>query len=333
MDTQIFDKALENLTPEIGHEAEWKECAQNEKKGIDAQLTFVFHGKKKIRRNAVIRREIRKHHVAQLKHLQEEAGPVMLIAEKLYPNIKTMLNEAGIDWMDTAGNIRLKEKETNIWIDGHTTKPLRDTKLKNRAFTKTGLKVVFLFLHDETWLNRTYREIAEAADVALGNIKYVLDGLREHGFILAKTQNVMQLKNRDKMLDQWITAFADELKPRIIKGRYTFINKETEQNWKDMNLGPDTVWGGEPAADLLTHNLKPLNYIIYTRRSRGELMKNFKLMPDKEGNIEVREPYWTVDNPHPKTAPMLTIYTDLMETGDPRNINIANQLYETAAEY
>lgn len=327
----MLDKAIEKLPAEMGEVAKRAANGPEEKEGIDAHLCFSFQGGQRIERHAVIKKEIRKHQVVRLQQVQKAFGPVLLVAERLFPNIKVALNEAGIDWIDMSGNIRLKEKKTFIWIDRHTSKP--SPNKQKRAFTKTGLKVVFLFLHDESWLNRSYREIAAAADVALGNITAVINGLKEHDFIMAKSKTVMQLKNRDKLLDQWITAFADELKPRITKGRYRFLNKEIEQRWKELDTDPDTLWGGEPAADLLTHNLKPSHYILYSRKNRGALMKDFRLVPHDEGNVEVREPYWTVvDCPHPKTAPLLTVYTDLMETGAPRNMNTARLLYEKTVE-
>jgi len=321
----ILEKALENLPPEIGHETEWETYVPEHNYRVDARVTFNLNKKKAIFRNAEIKKEIRKHHIPHLKELQHKVGRLILVAERLYPNIKKALNEAGIDWIDVAGNIHLEEGETLIWIDHHTTTPIQQKK--NRAFTKTGLKVVFLFLHDEAWLNRTYRDIAEAADVALGNIKHVLDGLKEHEFVYAKNEDVLKLKNRDKLLDQWITAFADELKPRIQKGRYNFMNKEVEQNWKNLPLGKQDQWGGEPAADLLTNDLKPVEYILYTKKNRAELMKELKLMPDENGKVVIREPYWTVENDLPNLAPRLVVYTELMITGEPRNIKLAEEIY------
>ncbi|MEX2437455.1 MAG: type IV toxin-antitoxin system AbiEi family antitoxin [Candidatus Paceibacterota bacterium] len=326
----VLEKALTNFERNTGYQTEWVWYGLKHTEHIDAKITFKINGKEGIERIAEIKKEIRKHHIPQLKAFATKVGPMILVAERLYPNIKILLNEAEIDWLDVAGNIHLKEKNTLIWVDHHTTTP--DKKIKNRAFTKTGLKVVFLFLHDEAWLNRTYREIAEAANVALGNIKHVLDGLKEHNFIFAKNKNVLNLKNKEKLLDQWLTAFADELKPRIQKERYKFINKEAEQNWMHMELGQDVVWGGEPAADLLIHDLKPMEFILYTNKKRTELMKDYKLVPDEDGKIEVREPYWTVENEQPNVAPLLTVYTDLMETGDPRNTNIAKRIYEKAAQ-
>ncbi len=321
----ILEKALANLPTEIGYKTELEAYVPEHNYRVDARVTFNPNKKKAIVRNAEIKKEIRKHHIPHLKELQHKVGPLMLVAERLYPNIKRALNEAGIDWIDVAGNIHLEEGETLIWIDHYTTTPIQQKK--NRAFTKTGLKVVFLFLHDEAWLNRTYRDIAEAADVALGNIKHVLDGLKEHEFVYAKNEDVLKLKNRDKLLDQWITAFADELKPRIQKGRYNFINKEVEQNWKNLPLGEQDQWGGEPAADLLKNDLKPVEYILYTKKNRAQLMKELKLIPDENGKVEIREPYWTIDDNLQKIAPRLVVYTDLMITGDPRNIKIAEEIY------
>ncbi|MEX1135403.1 MAG: type IV toxin-antitoxin system AbiEi family antitoxin [Balneolales bacterium] len=325
MNQAILEKALANLPREIGHKAEWEIYVPDNNYRVDAKVTFKTNKKKAIVRNAEIKKEIRKHHIPQLKVLQDKTGPLMLVAERLYPNIKKALNEAGIDWIDVAGNIHLEEGETLIWIDRHTTTPVQQKK--NRAFTKTGLKVVFLFLHNEAWLNRTYRDIAEAADVALGNIKHVLDGLKEHEFIYAKNKDVLILKNTDRLLDRWTTGFADELKPRIQKGRYNFMNKEAEQNWKNLPLVEQDQWGGEPAADLLTNGLKPLEYILYTKKNRAELMKELKLVPEENGNVEIREPYWTVKANPPNLVPRLVVYTDLMITGDPRNIKIAEEIY------
>lgn len=328
MEQAILEKALQNLPPEIDHKTEWGVYVPEYNIRMDARVTFYPNNQKTIVRNAQIKKEIRKHHIPQLKDLQDKVGRLMLVAERLYPNIKKALNEAEVDWMDAAGNIHLEEGGTFIWIDHHTTTPIR--QMKNRAFTKTGLKVVFLFLQDEAWINKTYRVIAEAADVALGNIKHVLDGLKEHDFVFAKNENALKLKNREKLLGQWITAFADELKPRIQKGRYNFMNKVAEQNWKNLPLGEQDQWGGEPAADLLTNDLKPVEYILYTKKNRTELMREFKLEPDENGKVEIREPYWTLENDLPNLAPRLVVYTDLIVTGDPRNIKIAEKIYAEA---
>ncbi|TVR18214.1 MAG: hypothetical protein EA391_02705 [Balneolaceae bacterium] len=328
MKLKNIDQPLQLVKQHTGMDVEWVNNAHEAERKADGKLIFKTPANMQIERYAEVRKEIRKHNVPQLGELAKEIGPLILVAEKLYPAIKEKLIEAGVDWMDGAGNIYLKEGDTIIWIDHHTTTP--NKQIRNRAFTKTGLKVLFLFLNDEAWLNQTYREIAEAAGVALGGIKYVLDGLKEHGFILVRNKKELKLKNKEKLLDQWLTAFADELKPKIEQGRYRFVNHGDMQKWNELQLPGETVWGGEPGADLITQNLKPKEFILYTNKSRAELMKELKLAPDREGIVQVRTPYWTIEPEHPYVAPILAIYTDLMLTGDPRNANIAKTLYEKA---
>jgi hypothetical protein len=327
MERAILDNALINLERNIGLKAKWELYGHKKDNVIDAKLTFRLDNKKRINRFAEVKKEIRKHHVPGLKATAQKYGTFMLVVERIYPQIKLLLNEAGVDWMDAAGNIHLKEKETYIWVDRHTTTPVKEKK--NRAFTKTGLKVVFLFIHDEQWLNRTYREIAEMAGVALGNIKHVYDGLKEHRFILAVDDKNLKLVNKDELLFQWMTAFTDELKPKILKGYYRFRNEDIGRNWKNLDLCEGTVWGGEPAADILTNDLKPMRFTLYTPRNRADIMKRYDLIPDGNGNVEVLEPYWNIEPEKESLAPFLTIYTDLMTTGDPRNTKIAKKIYNS----
>ena len=99
--------------------------------------------------------------------------------------------------------------------------------------------------------------------------------------------------------------------------------------WKDLELDTTkTVWGGEPAAELLTNYLKPAEFTIYTGESRMELIKNYRLIPDDKGNVEVYEKIWRNDGLEHKTAPPLVVYADLMENNDRRSIETAQKIYD-----
>lgn len=325
MEKAILDKALLQIEKRPRIQAEWKEY-RNGEKGIDAEVHFQFGEKHNVIRFVEVRKEIREHHIPALIEKAKKHQPFMLIVYRLYPNLRKLLDQENIDWLDGAGNMHLRDDKAFIWIDRHTTTPVKEKK--NRAFTKTGLKVVFLFLHEEEWLNRTYREIAEMAGVALGNIKHVLDGLKEHRFVLAVDDKNLKLVNKEELLNQWMTAFTDELKPKIRKGFYRFRNEQIAQNWRNLELSKGTVWGGEPAADILTNGLKPMQFTLYTTLNRAELMKQYHLTPDENGNVEIFEPYWNIRPEKKNVAPLLTVYTDLMTTGDPRNTKIAKLIYE-----
>jgi hypothetical protein len=56
-----------------------------------------------------------------------------------------------------------------------------------------------------------------------------------------------------------------------------------------------------------------------------DLIKNYRLMPDKNGEIEVLDMFW---NPtEGKTAPPLLVYTELMLEGGKRNKETAEKIY------
>jgi hypothetical protein len=60
--------------------------------------------------------------------------------------------------------------------------------------------------------------------------------------------------------------------------------------WKSLNpYSQKTVWGDEPAADILTQHLRPEKYILYSTESRAELMRNYNLIPNQNGELEVLE--------------------------------------------
>lgn len=56
-----------------------------------------------------------------------------------------------------------------------------------------------------------------------------------------------------------------------------------------------TWWGSEPAGDILTNYLKPGELTPYTLESRNELIKHYRLIPDKEGKVKVYQKFWVDD--------------------------------------
>ncbi len=86
--------------------------------------------------------------------------------------------------------------------------------------------------------------------------------------------------------------------------------------------------GGEGAGDILTRYLKPAELIIYTLEQQKELIKNYRLVPDENGNIKVFQKFWKHDEVNYNVAPPLLVYVDLMNTHDPRCIETAQKIYE-----
>lgn len=272
---------------------------------------------------AEIKKEIRTHQLPGIYELAKTNKPFLLIGGQIFPNIKEKLKDKGINWIDGAGNMYIRTEEHFLFVDHNETFHIKAER--DRAFTKTGLKVVFLFLLDETWLQKTYREIAEAADVALGTIGYVINGLKKRKYLVKKGEKKYQLVRKDELIDEWIGAYETELKPKLHKGNFSFIDEEAV-DWRKMELDNQTVWGGEAGADLLTKMLRPQALTLYTTHTKGNIMKKFRLKPDPDGTVRVYEPFWNIEDDR-EAAPPLAIYADLILTGDERNYKIAERIY------
>ena len=163
--------------------------------------------------------------------------------------------------------------------------------------------------------------MAKKAQVGLGNIPQVIVGLKETGYLILLNNKNYVRENRKRLLDRWIAEYPAVLRPKLVKGRYA-LNGDWQRLTFDKNK---TVWGGEPTADILTNHLRSEMFIIYTKENRMDLIKNYKLMPDTNGPIEVLEMFWEQEDE--KTAPPLLVYTDLMLEGGKRNKETAEKIY------
>lgn len=164
------------------------------KKELDGKITLTIDGKE-IKFNAEVKKEVRNHLLPPLTALAEKYPPLLLIAQTIYPKIKEELRKRNIGYLEANGNIYIKHNGTFLWID--INKPVKIQKEGgNRAFTKTGLKVVYQFLINELWVSKTYREIAEKAGTGLGNINNIIKGLKEDGFLLKLAKNENKLTKK-----------------------------------------------------------------------------------------------------------------------------------------
>lgn len=283
---------------------------------------------------AMVQKEFRdKHLIKLLDKLRREdrETKVIVLAEKIFPKVRAFLKERDIDYLDTAGNCKIKNENIFLDIEGKKVDEIY-REGTNRAFTKTGLKVTYCFLQNPKLLNEPYRTIAEEAGVAFGAIKLILNGLEEAGYLLKKAEGY-ELTRIGDLYDRWVIAFGDRLKPNLAIGRYRFLNPNDFIHWKELKLQQGkTWWGGEPAGALYTNYLKPEELTLYTAEKRNDLMKNYKLIPDPDGDVVVYQKFWKEKNDHDNKVTPLIAYADLMFNKEPRCYEIAHKIYEQYLE-
>jgi len=293
----------------------------------EEQIDFKFD-KKCTRLVAEYKNEPRLMHLPYLKARNGDVGPLVLVAMHISTRVKEELRREKINYLDAAGNLFLAIDSAYIFIDGQKKESLKE-EVKNRAFTKTGLKVVFAFLQEPEIINLPYRVISEKIEVSLDTVHNVIIGLKELGYIISGTRKDIALVNVKQLLLRWIQEYEIKLKPSLFIGNFRFIKNEVGQNWDQIIFSDEeTQWGGEPAGALITNHLRPAEFTLYTNKKRLEVMKELKLLPDQNGSVKLYKKFWNDKGNKNAYVPDILVYADLLNHGDPRNLEIAERIYE-----
>lgn len=326
VDKDILEKALDALKKMTNLKA----TIQQDQYGVDAELLFWREDKKWV--FAVdVQKNITRTLIGVIHHqrlLNRHQGDKIIVTKYINPQIADLMKENEICFIDTAGNAYINKPPLFIFIKGNKIPKEDRLKPTTRAFRPTGLQVIFALLCNQGLEKMAYREIAKKADVALGTVGWVLRALRQMGYVNEMGKRGRKLNDKFNLFIRWINAYPEELKPKKLIGRYKADNFYW---WRNAQLEEyQAYWGGEVAANMLTGYLKPENITIYTRQPLGELMLKNKIRKDPKGNIEVFEVFWKFEYKwtHKDMVPPILIYADLLATGDKRNIETADIIYE-----
>jgi hypothetical protein len=244
------------------------------------------------------------------------------------------LREAQIGYLDVSGNAYLTDPAAGlfVWVQGVARRP--DMALRSANTSPTTIRLLYVLLADPTLLQAPYRTLAGLVKAALGGVAGVFADLQRSKLLYlhgAKGLQRIWAQPRPAIVRQWVERYAAHLRPKLLRGRYRL---PPGTSWEELVLSPDdTWWGGEPAAHyLLDGYLRPELLTLYTRQSRGELIRQLRLRPDPQGPLTVLEAFepqtLPTPRPHPACVYPLLAYADLMISLDPRNQEVAQRLYE-----
>jgi hypothetical protein len=319
--------ALEQATGATAHILEWQpKLARGEE--VDAVLE-VKKGTDKARYIAEIKRALPMwaigHTVAQLRRHNQ---PAMLVTRYVTPTVAEHLKALDVAFLDMVGNTYINAPGFFVYVTGRKPPPIEEKARPVKAFRPTGLQVVFALLCRPELVNAPYRDIAKAANVALGTVGWVMYDLRGLNYIVERGKRERKFLNKRKLLDAWVTAYAQQLRPKLYIGRF---RARVADWWKDVNWKEFNAFlGGEPAAAKLTGYLKPETAMIYAAHDIHELLIKYHLKKDPQGDVEILKAFWHFKYlwNYPDLTPPLLIYADLLATADERNIETGKLIYD-----
>jgi hypothetical protein len=254
--------------------------------------------------------------------------PLLIVTKYIHPQMAEQLRADGMEFIDAAGNAFLNQPPLYLFIKGNRPPEPPKRGRTKRVFKPAGLRMIFALLCNPGLENRTFRDIAAAAGVALGTVDWIIRELKDLGFLVVMGKEGYKLIRKDVLLQRWVTAYPEQLKPLQTLGRYRGENGW----WQLKNLDPlKAQWGGEVAAARMTDYLNPQIVTIYTTAPElDRLLIDNRLWKDADGDVEFLERFWKPDKIRPDhewVHPIL-VYADLLATGDQRNIETAKMIYE-----
>ena len=326
MAQNIVNEIINTFTENTGIKAKWKAVKPFDKtKGFDGQLDIMFH-QGSFSMATEIKKTVRLVNIPDIIKLHKLNSNMIVMAEDIIPAARKYLKNTGINYIDGLGNTYINGKDVLIVLDASKNKGV-GKDYKSQPFSKTGLKVMFhLFVNDDL-INDTIRRIAEDANVSLDTVHRTINGLKQLNYLLTLTKDKLTWNNKNVLVQKWITDYEMRLKPGLKMGNFRFLKEEDFYQWQKLNLNNlHTRWAGEAAADLLTNYLKPQILTLYTNESISSLIKNLRIVPDPDGYIELYEKFWAHDDPTKNTVHPLLVYTDLINSGSSRNIEVAKKI-------
>lgn len=289
-------------------------------------LIRVRYGDQEILYAVEVKRGLRPATLGAVLHQLERLGqPALLVTNYVTPPLADALKERGIAFLDAAGNAYLSHPPLLVWVKGQRPKEtLITANVTTRTFNPSGLQVIFPLLCHPEWADRPYREIAQRAGVAHGTVGWVLAELPKLGF-MAEVGGKRRLLQPERLLQQWVEAYARTLRPRLLLGRF---HTDLLDWYKTLDPGKyGFLLGGEPAAARLTHHLRPGTVTLYGQKVEPRLLLDQRLRPDPQGKVEILTRFWKFDNDDPLVTPLPLVYADLLAIGDARCLETAKLLY------
>ena len=327
----ILQQAITSLLESTGLKVSVSKAKSNRDKHHD--VVVIKEGKKARRLAVEVKGQVNSNTlgsaIVSVSKNSKAGDPTALVTRYINPSQAQKLRELGIEFFDTAGNAFLCEKGLYVFVSGRRTPDSKLPVRTARAFNSTGSRLVFALLCHPGLENRPYRDLAKAAGISLGAVDLIMTDLKSLGHLADRGSQGRRLLNKKELLKRWVTAYPEQLRPKLLIGRY---HKPGQSNWwNDVSLPPEAFWSGEVGARWLTRYLSPQTVTIYSETSLPKLQAQLGLRRDSNGEIELLRRFWRFDqwDERPlKIAPPLLVYADLVMSANDRNLESAEMIYD-----
>jgi len=277
------------------------------------------------------------HLLVQLRDFPKER--LLLLTDYVAPPMARRLGKAGIDFVDTAGNVHLhKPGQLYVFVQGRKPQ-LPSDRRPTRLFQPGGLQVLFVLLSKPSYAALPYRNLAALSGVSLGTVSQVIQELKHKGYLDRTGPKDWALVRQPKLLEQWVAGYAERLRAKLVIDRFQAPGNDLElavTKLAESSTRHARMWAltGSWAADTLTHHYRGDQLVVFVENWSREFLQELKWLPSQNGPITLLRlfsPAVSVDanrkDSHPVAHPLL-VYAELLFQGTERELETARMIYD-----
>jgi hypothetical protein len=257
-------------------------------------------------------------------------GNWVLFAPYVPPKIGQHLAAHNLSYVDAIGNCHLQVaqgRELLAHVEGK--KPKRGPSGRSGGRVPS-YQLLFAILAEPALLNKPTRQIATAAGVGKTAVADQLTRLIEQGLV-TRTRSGRAIARRRELLDRWLSAYADVVRPTWLIGRYRTQTTDPEALEHQIEVAwGDQVWafGGGAAAWRMTHFYRGPDTVLHVHELPAEMIRHLRAIPAGDGSLTILRTPGSIAyaGSEPHLVHPLLVYAEMVSSADPRMREAAAEL-------
>jgi hypothetical protein len=262
---------------------------------------------------------------------------ILLLAPHIREQQAPVLERAGIDYIDLAGNAHLNAPGLFVHVQGR--RPPKQRVTAPARPHKGWVRTVMALLIRPDLADVPYRALADEAGVALGTAAKCMNDLALRRLVVDRLGK-RTLTDRPALVALWVQAYLEALRPKLVERRFQVRVEDKPQMWARLlavlgERGQPWALTGADAAGRRDH---------YFRAEETEIYAPVRFFDDREvqkaliaqpaargGNLMVIEPpgplaIQNADTDGVPTAPDVLAYAELRYRGTGQALEAAELL-------
>ncbi|MBC6993948.1 type IV toxin-antitoxin system AbiEi family antitoxin [Neolewinella lacunae] len=322
MEASFLHRAIDNLYAASGIVGEIDHGVSTD--AFDGVLRLL-HTAHAIKIPFIVKRQLTAAEVDGLKSLNKK---VLIVFDKATDAEKERLRKENLSYLESSGNAFLNCDGFFLFIDTEKGAPGASDKA-GKAFSKTGLKIIYSLLSNTDVTETNYRNLADLSGTSIDSVGRVLRELVSDKYLVKTGNRGYKIVDQSRLLNDWAILFNKVLRPSLKARAFDFQDSSTELR---SLLGQDTggLIGGELAAESMDNHLISRKATVYVAGSFVDFALKNQLKPTKNGRITLLEKFWNRSDNYWELSEFLAsptlVYADLLNDPSPRNLEAATLL-------